>query len=762
MPSGFLRRALVVCAAALLYPSVLSAQGGPTVAPAAAPASAAAASAAAEPVIQRAAGGTVIRATRITTPLKIDGRIDDAAYREVAPITDFIQQEPVEGAPISERTEVWVLFDDDNVYFTCRCWQPPDGIIANDMRRDSTNHRFHDSFGVIIDTFHDRRNGMLFTITALGGFTDALTTDERSFTPDWNTVWENKVERFEGGWIAEMAIPFKSLRYKAGREQTWGLNLRRLIRERNEYGFVVPMSKAWGTSNAFFRVSAAATLTGIEAPPVAKNLEVKPFAIANMTTDRVGTPRLDNEVDPDFGFDLKYGVTKSLTADFTYNTDFAQVEVDEAEVNLTRFALSFPEKREFFLEGAGMFQFGQIGGGNTGNNSGDAPTMFYSRRIGLSGGRSVPIVAGGRLTGKVGKWSVGALNIESDDDVTARAAQTNFSVMRLRRDVLRRSNIGAMVTNRSVALAGPGSNQMFGVDANFAFFQNLSMGGYVARTETPGLDGDDYSYRANFNYAGDRYGVQVDRLAVEDNFNPEVGFMRREDFRSNTAALRFSPRPARARTVRQYHYEGGFEYITDTDNRLESREQRGSFRVDLQNGDQFTASAQRNYEYLAQPFLISQGVRIPVGGYTFDTYRLAYGPGPRHRVTGTFAAEWGSFYDGDRTTLSARGRTDISSRLAFEPNISLNWIELPQGSFTTTVFGGRGTYTIHPRAFVAALVQYTSGTSSVLSNVRLRWEYSPGSELFVVYSEGRDTFPPRGMPLENRGLAVKVTRLVRF
>ncbi len=714
------------------------------------------------PVLVRDETGTVIRATRIAQPIDVDGRLDDDAYREVQPITDFIQQEPDEGLPSTERTEVWVLFDDEHIYFTCRCWhERPETIVANEMRRDSQNQRFHDNFGVILDTFHDGRNGVLFSITAIGGFTDALTTDERSITLDWNTIWENKVERFEGGWVAEMAIPFKSLRYGPGRDQTWGVNLRRVIREKNEYSFVVPMDRAWGTSNAFLRVSAAARLEGLQAPPAAKNLEIKPFAIANTTTDRVRTPQLNNELDGDAGFDVKFGVTKSLTADFTYNTDFAQVESDEAQVNLTRFALSFPEKREFFLEGAGLFTFGAGGIGMGGG--GDAPTMFYSRRIGLSGSDAVPIIAGGRLTGKVGKWSVGALSIESDDDAAAGAAQTNFTVLRLRRDLFRRSTIGAMFSSRSASVAAPGgSNQMGGLDAAFSLSDNIYLSGYVARTRTPGMDGDDYSYRTQFTYSGDRYGVQLDRLAVEDHFNPEIGFLRRQDFRSSSIGLRFSPRPARNARVRQFHYEGSLDYVTNTSNVLESREQRVSFSTDLQNGDAFGASATRIYEFIARPFPVSNGVHIPVGGYSFDTYRVSFSPGAAHRMVGTIAAEHGGFYDGERTTATISGRLDITSRLAFQPTISLNYIDLPRASFSSTVFGGRGTYTLNPRTFVAALVQYTSSTTSLLTNVRLRWEYTPGSELFIVYSEGRDTLAPSGTLLENRGLAVKVTRLFRF
>ena len=714
-----------------------------------------------------ASAQVVIQATRVTTPIRIDGRLDDAAYRDVAPLTKFIQQEPEEGAPVTERTDAWVLFDDDNVYIACRCYDDnPERIQSKDMRRDSANQRFNDNFGVMLDTFHDRRNGFIFSITPSGGFTDALVTDERGFNPDWNTVWDNAAARFENGWIAEMAIPFKSLRYAPGDMQTWGINLRRMIRTKNEYAFIVPMSKAWTSSTAMLHVGAAATLTGIEAPRPHVNVEVKPYGLSDTRTDLLVRPPVNNDLDGNAGVDAKVGVTKALTADLTYRTDFAQVEDDEAQVNLTRFALSFPEKREFFLESAGIFtSFGSVGPAAVSGSGSDAPSLFYSRRIGLAGTRAVPIIGGGRLTGKVGKWSVGALDMVADDVEEFGVRQTNFAVARVRRDVGRRSTVGAMATSRSVTTAGFGDNQMYGADGSFTFFENVYLAGYLARTKTTGLSGKDYSYRGNFSYAGDRYGVLADHTALEDNFNPEIGFVRRRAFRSTFGGFRFSPRPARRQTIRQYHFENSLEYVTNTQNELESGEARSNFRIDLQNGDQLGATYTYNREDLVEPFLINPGVRIPVGSYSFQNLRLFYGPAPQRRVSGTFSVDTGSFYDGTKHAAGYRGRLELTPRFALEPNLSFNWVDLPGGEFTNTLVGNRATFTISPRMFVAALVQYTSSTTSILTNVRLRWEYSPGSEMFVVYSEGRDTdplTPVRGVPIENRGLAIKVTKLLRF
>jgi hypothetical protein len=278
------------------------------------------------------------------------------------------------------------------------------------------------------------------------------------------------------------------------------------------------------------------------------------------------------------------------------------------------------------------------------------------------------------------------------------------------------------------------------------------------------LRGRDYSYRGNVTYGGDRWGLLVDRTAVEDNFNPEIGFVRRPAFRSSFGGLRFSPRPGRRSRVRQYHFEGSLEYVTSTSNQLESRQTRGNFRIDMQNGDSAGATYAEDLEALVTPTTIT-GIRIPVGSYTFQSGRLFYTSAPQKRVSGTFSLEAGGFYSGTRQTAAYRGRIELTPRFALEPNLSFNWIDMPQGRSTTTLAGNRATYTLTPRMFVAALVQYTSSTTSVLTNVRLRWEYSPGSEMFIVYSEGRDTdplAPVRGNPIENQGLTIKITKLLRM
>ncbi|MBI4264769.1 MAG: carbohydrate binding family 9 domain-containing protein, partial [Acidobacteria bacterium] len=402
---------------------------------------------------------------RLDRPLAVDGRLEEAVYSSVPAISDFVQQEPNEGAPATEKTEVWVFYDADNVYVVARCWESePDRVIANEMRRDNTTiFQGNDNFAFAFDTFYDRRNVVSFDVNPVGGRLDGQVTNERQINTDWNPVWDLAVGRFEGGWTLETAVPFKSLRYQPGRAQIWGINLRRRNLWKNEWSFVTPIPNSFGT-RGIFQASLAATLVGLEAPPGSKNLELKPYIVSSLRSDTTVRPAVANDVDGDVGLDVKYGLTQNLTADFTYNTDFAQVEADEQQINLTRFSLFFPEKREFFLENQGTFSFGGVAT----RAGGDAPVLFYSRRIGLNQGTVVPIEGGGRLTGRVGRFSVGVLGIRTEEEAASRARPTTFSVVRLKRDVLRRSSVGLMVTNRSVAQAGTGANTAYGIGGTFA------------------------------------------------------------------------------------------------------------------------------------------------------------------------------------------------------------------------------------------------------------------------------------------------------
>ncbi|HUR33858.1 MAG TPA: DUF5916 domain-containing protein [Vicinamibacterales bacterium] len=711
-------------------------------------------------------GHATVRAVRVTTPMHIDGKLDETIYGTVQPASGFIQMEPQAGQAASEKTDVWVFFDEDNVYVSFRAWESqPERRIVNEMRRDSNNIRQGDSVEFSFDTFRDRRNAILFEANALGGRTDLQSTNERQFNPDWNPVWSLVAGRFEGGWTIEASVPFKSIRYAPGTVQDWGFQARRSVKAKNEIAYLTKLPPSLGLGRADFSASLYANLVGLEAPPLTRTLELKPYAIADLTTDNLSSPRRSNDPSGDLGVDAKYSITQNLTADLTYNTDFAQVEADEQQVNLTRFSLFFPEKRDFFLENQGLFTFGNnsFAGGAAANTS-DLPLLFYSRRIGLANNREVPILGGGRVTGRVGRYSLGLVNMETRDDDTANVKATNFSVVRIKRDILRKSSIGLLATNRSRAQALPGSNQAYGVDGIFGFFSNLTFATYLAKTSSEGVTSDDVSYRAQMEYGGDRYGVQLERLTIDRNFNPEVGFLRRADMRKNYAQLRFSPRPKAIKRVRKFSSIGQFTYLEDSAGRLSTRLSDGEFAVEFQNSDRFAVGITDDYEFLPRVFTIVPGARVPVGGYQFTTGRIGYNMGQQRRISGNLLFEKGSFYNGDRTAVTFnRSRINVSSQLSLEPSLAINWIELPTGKFTTRLAGSRVTYTMTPLLFASALVQYNSSTHTVSANARMRWEYRPGSELFVVYNEERDSETASGLQsLQNRAFIVKVNRFIRF
>ena len=713
-------------------------------------------------------GRATVRAIRLAAPLRLNGRLDDAVYTAERPFGGLVQVAPRAGAPSTERTDVWVTYDDTHIYVTCRCWDsaPPDQWVANELRRDTSGLRQNDHFGVMFDTFYDRRSGFMFYTNPLGARADYSVIDEGMSNTDWNPVWDVRAGRFEGGWVVEMAIPFKSLRYTSGPDRVWGLQLRRSIRRKNEWAYLTPVPVSLAGPQALNRISSAGTLVGLDLPEASRNIELKPYTIGGLTTDLLQTPAIVNDADGRAGFDMKYGVTANLTADVTVNTDFAQVEVDEQQVNLTRFNLFFPEKRDFFLEGRGLFDFGR-GGQSFGGGAGfgapsDTPYLFYSRRIGLNAGREIPLDVGARLTGKAGKYGIGLMSIRTGDEDVSGTPPTTFTVLRIKRDVLRRSAIGVMFTDRSVGASGGGANRAYGVDAALSFFENVRTSAYAARTETPGRAGDATSVQGKVDYLGDRYGAEFEHLRVGPDFNPEVGFLRRRDFRKSSATLRFSPRPRSMPAIRKFTWQARMDYFENSAGVVESREQNARFQIEFETSDQFAVEASRMFEQLQEPFAVGRDLVVAPGAYAFADLRVSYQLGEQRRVSGTLSVSRGQFYGGTIAAVGySRGRVVASTRLSFEPSLTINRLNLPVGRLTQTLLRTRADYAFTSRMFASALVQYNSNDRTFSSNLRFRWEYQPGSELFVVWTDERDT-EPHGPSLRNRAFVVKITRLFRF
>ena len=753
-------------------------------------------------------GQVTLRATRIAQAIVLDGKLDDGVYKSVPAVAGFIQQEPDEGKPATEKTEVWIFFDNTNVYVSARLWSThPERLQANEMRRDNTNIFRNDFFGVTLDTLYDRRSGAYFMTNALGGVRDALVTDEnRSLNFDYNMVWSVRSVRFDEGWTTEMAIPFKSLRYRPGRQQVWGIIFQRQDWWKNESSYLAPIPRSAGLSGGF-RLSLASSLVGIETPGTGLNLEVKPYATGGSTTNAV-TSGYDTDLNKDWGLDVKYGLTKSMAVDFTYNTDFAQVEVDDQQINLTRFSLFYPEKRDFFLEGQGLFTFGGAstgygGGGGGGGGGGQqqtpqTPILFFSRQIGLYNGVSVPINAGGRLMGKAGSYNVGLLTIRTDAVPTAALPETSFSVVRVKRDILRRSAIGIIGTARTPNTAWKDSNAVFGADISLNFFKNLETTAYYARSRTVGKSGDQESFRGRVYYNGDKYGLDVDTLKVGADFNPEVGFLSRRGFAREFVQARYSPRP-KVPGLRRLWFDASVDNIHDPavldplNAKVQTRKQTGNFKYDFKAGDSITLQADRIEDHPEQAFRLAGGLTVQPGTYRYNQAILSYIVATSRKMTGTFSGTTGGFYGGTQKVLSYNGRVELSERLSVEPRISINWIDFSKPSSAeqlaalartattdadavlavqqafdggpksrTEVYSARTTFAANPRMFVAALLQYNSAARVVGLNTRFRWEYQPGSDFYVVYSEGRDTTPAGFPVLSNRQLVAKFTRLFRF
>jgi hypothetical protein len=696
----------------------------------------------------------VYSAARIDEAPVIDGNLDDPVWSTVPVISKFIQQLPDEGMPATERTEAKIAYDRQNLYFAVRCYDSePDKIIANEMRRDVLSiSTKDDNFAIFLDTFHDKRNAFFFIITPKGSMHDALSTDARQFNWDWDTVWDARTKIDDKGWTVEMVLPFKSLRYDVNQSKTWGINLRRIVARKNEHSFLTQIPRELGLPGGA-KMSSAAVLEGLDELPKSKYMEFKPFATSGFSQDFSLEP--DAPADPfvDGGLDFKYGLTQSLNLDVTLNTDFAQVEADTQQVNLTRFNLFFPEKREFFLEGRDIYTFGVPVGTGTQRNT---TLLFFSRRIGIEEGKEVGIIAGARMTGKAGPYRIGMLNIETEE--SRSSPRTNFTVVRLARDILERSNVGMIFTNKSPS--GMDGNQAFGVDANFAFHRSSTASAFLAKSRTAGVSEGDYAGRAQVALVVDLWGVEVDHLSVGRNFNPEVGFVRRRDMRSTFGSFRFSPRPNK-NLVRQVFFITDMEYLTDTDNKLQTRTNRLSFEVESSRADKLSITLAKNFENLDEPFRIQPDVVIPVGAYSFNDYTVGFEVGPSRKLTGSIAYNFGGFFSGDKKTLTLSSIAKPSAHFSYELNYERNDVDLPEGDFVTNLVGTRLNYSFSNRFFTSAFLQWNSDAELASVNFRLNYIYKLGSDLFIVYNENRRTADLRPGVID-RSLIVKFTYLLRL
>jgi hypothetical protein len=693
----------------------------------------------------------------------LDGNVlDDPAWKAAPVISGFRQEQPDEGQPASENTEVRVVFTRDTLYIGVVCFdREPGSIIVADSRRDSGLDET-DSFQIIFDTYRDRQNGFVFGTNPAAIEYDAQVTNEGQgggglsgqrggsgggFNINWDGAWEVRTLIDERGWHAEFAIPFRTLRFPSGAEQNWGVNFQRNIRRRNERAYWAPIPRQYN----LYRLSLAGTLAGIQTP-IIRSLRATPYALGNVVES--GVRPVDSTLLGDVGADFKYTLTPSLTLDATINTDFAQVEVDEQQVNLDRFALFFPEKRPFFLENAGFFTVG---------NPGEVD-LFFSRRIGLSQeGEAIPIIGGGRVSGKAGAFSVGMLNMQTDE-FEDRVAGSNFTVMRVSRDLPNRSSFGGLFVNRqgTGSLAGANNhNRTYALDGKLGIEQHTVISSFVARTETPGISEDDYAYNVRSRTNMSRFDLEFGYQEVGTGFNPEVGFLSRRGYRKPDARLltRFRPRDfLNLQEVRPHvSYRGfwgqdGFQetgYV-HVDNHWQFR---NSYEV--HTGMNFTLEGVR------VPFEIYPGIFVPRGTYEHAEAQLVFMTNQGAPVSFNLQTFIGGFFGGDRVTLNPTLRMRAGEALSTELSYSRNDVDLPWGDFSTNLVRTRISYSFNPRTFVQGLLQYNDRADLWSMNLRFGWLQAANTGLFIVYTDTHglyDLFPERPERTD-RSLIVKFSRM---
>ena len=718
---------------------------------------------------------------RVENGPQIDGRLDEEVWLQAAVIDEFVQQEPAEGEPATERTVVRLLYDSQALYIGVEAYDTePDGVIATEMRRDSLRLLDEDNFQVILDTFHDRRSGYMFVTSPLGAKLEQQVAEEgeggwrgrnsNNININWDGVWDVVSHRTADGWVAEIAIPMVTLRFPRTEEQVWGVNFMRNIRRKNEQVFWAPISKEYTLT----RVSLAGTMTGIGAVNRGLDLRMTPYLLAGGRQDRaagaVAAGGLDGSGFNDYGLDVKYGVASGLNLDLTLNTDFAQVEVDEQQVNLTRFPLFFPEKRDFFLENAGMFNVGAPGSG-----FGRVADLFFTRRIGLSaGGQPTPIIGGARLTGKVNRHNVAAMNITTG---SFGNAGDNFFVGRYSRDILARSKVGGIVIDKqavgSVFAPDTGGvshyNRTFAADTTLAVHRNLTMTGFVAKTQTPGLTSGDMASYGRATWLSPAFHVYTEFADLQENFNPEVGFVPRLGIRTSKFHGEWNPRPDRF-NIRMFDPMWNITYTTDQHNRLLTRRIHNMIGTYFEDGSSVTFYYNDHFEQLDIPFPIrNAGVTVPAGTYRFGEWVFSYRSDPSRRLYTQTRYSPQTFFDGTRTDIQATVGFRATSRISAETIFNRSDVDLPWGNFVADLASLRLDLTLSPTVTLRSLSQYSSLSGELSNSIRFNWIYSPGSDIYIAYDEMRldDLFylnphvrrSPWG-DVRNRQIAIKMTYLL--
>ncbi|MBK8506443.1 MAG: carbohydrate binding family 9 domain-containing protein [Saprospiraceae bacterium] len=665
---------------------------------------------------------------------------------------DLVQTQPKAGAPASEKTEIRIAYDQSTLYVSVICFDAePKRLVVSDARRDASLDNT-DAFMMILDTYHDGQNGFVFGTNALGIEYDAQVDNEGignfnlnrqqggiigGFNLNWDASWTVKSQTGSFGWSSEFAIPLRTIRYQSGENQIWGLNFRRNIRKTNEVVYWSPIPINFDLN----RLSLAGTLTGLSLKSPG-NLKVIPYALARVAKD-FGNTSSKSTLTGDAGVDLKYSVTPSLTLDLTYNTDFAQVEVDDQQVNLDRFNLFFPEKRPFFLENAGQFSVGSPG----------EVDLFFSRRIGIgSGGQVVPITGGARLSGKVNNTNIGFLSMFTQEVGEFQIQPNNFTVARVNHEfAAKRSAIGGMLINREgLGEISDDYNRTFAIDGKLGLGQKARLSGYLAKTSTPGITDNDHSLKFQANYDWNGWSFMGGYTEVGEGFNPEVGFLLRQAFRK-----------PELRALYQWRMNGKFgllevrPHITyrsywTFDGYQETKYLHIDNHWEWQSGLEIHTGINLTTEGVIAPFEISPGVIVPSGTYEHSEAQLVLMTNESKTVSLSTRHVLGGFFGGKRYANSATLKLRFGDRFNSEFILSHNDIQLPEGDFIAKLFGTRLSYSFTPRLYIQSLLQYNSVSEFWSTNIRFGWLQQANSGLFLVYNQlnGSQTILNRSFTLK--------------
>jgi len=696
-----------------------------------------------------------VAAIRIAEPIAIDGALDEPAWALAEPAVDFYQQFPDEFGPATERGEVRFLYDDEMLYVGAMMYdREPDRLIIDSLRRDFSNFQ-SDSFLLVLDTFLDRRNGYGFITNAGGAQRDVQSTDNgRRNDANWDGAWFTRSKVLENGWSTEIAVPFKTLRFPPGDLQQWGLNMQRVIRRKNEYATWSPVPRQF----SHYAVGYAGLLTGITGVESGSDLRITPFTTGQFKTGPAGTGAWAG--DGDAGMDLKWGVTSSLLLDASYRTDFSQVEADEQQINLTRFSLFFPEKRQFFLESPASFQVGLV---EVEAQRRDL-VPFFSRRIGLSAsGQPIPVIGGLRLTGRAAGNGIGLLTMQTGKLEGDPGA--NFTIARVRRDLTTTAAIGGFYFGRETT-DSRSFNRVTGVDLRLAPRPALEIEAFAMRSETDGgamrseTDGGtgDWAGRTSVLVDTNAHRGRMGLVHIGDAFRHDLGFVRRRGVATLFGAYERVFRPANTSALMREHSLGADFDATGDDryDRSLTRVAGLTYRLQFRDGANLSARVNSTYERLDAPFTVGPDLRIEAGEHAFDNVAIDYRSDQSARLSGSVGVEAGEYWTGRQRLASGGVRLRLSEHVAASASVERNVIDLPQGAFAANLARFRLDWSFTPRMFLNAFVQYNGEADTWLSNIRFNLIHRPLSDIYVVWNETR-------LPADTRrALMLKYTHLIAF